>query len=335
MKKTVLLVAALLSISATAMADETGYIRTGVEVGTKGNTWDSKAGAMTDNLSTTTWTLADGYFKGGNWGNFSLGYLAQKGHNEDNDNNGFTKIELTPIYGKSTKLGYFSGQVTFAQERWTSSASGSDTIKPKVSAVINVTKKSRLELKALYALTTATPNAPNTEYSEYGSTSFTTTDKGESQWMEAEVQYKQDLLGGTAGIGVYYGANQKDTYTKNWDYKGWWGATGTGSVEMKGENDNYSQVNFLANYAKYFSPIKTYASFYGEYRTYDYKYANANYKDSPTKVEAYQLGLYVSHNFANSFAMDSELKRTADLTKYSNDKYKTETTLAVGLKYNF
>lgn len=332
MKKKLLLLTALLSLTGTVFADESGYVRTGVKTGIKENAWNNTLQGTDDKLTFTEWTIAEGYFKGSNWKGFELGYSAKKGFNEDNDHNGFMKTELSPGFGKSTKFGYVSGQVTFAEERWGSMVSGSDTIKPKVSAIINLTPKSRLELKALFSLTQSTPSSPSNTYNEYGSTTFTTTDDGRSQWAEAEIQYKHEVLGGTAGAGVYYGTNIKDSFDKTWNFSGWWGSSSAGTNEVKSENDNYSQINYLLNYAKYFTPIKVYASLYGEFDNITYKYDTNNY--GKTNVQTYQAGLYLSRAFDSGFGVDLETVRKADLTKINNE-YKTENSISAGVKYSF
>lgn len=187
MKKTLLLLAALLSISTSAMADESGMVRTAVETGTR-NFSDG-----TD-LNFTTWILADGFFKGQNWGNFQLGYIAKKGHNEDNDQDGFMAVELRPGYNKATSWGNFGGQLIFVQEKWSNSAKGNDAIKPEAWATYNLNSKSRIFTRALY--------------SNNKITAVSDTDN----WFEAEVQYKRDIAGGTLGTGVFVapGVDEKD-----------------------------------------------------------------------------------------------------------------------------
>ena len=165
MKKNLLLLGAILTISATTFAEESGYIRTGVTTGVKENAWNAQSETTVDELKITEWTVAEGWFKGSNWGGFGLGYSAKKSYNEDNEHDGKMKIELSPEYGKSFGFGYVSGQLSFAQERWGNMTSGSDTIKPKVSAVVNLTPKSRLEIKALYALRKATVENETTNVS--------------------------------------------------------------------------------------------------------------------------------------------------------------------------
>jgi len=371
MKKQILLVSALILLSTQAMASGTGYVRTGVETGVQENAWNAELSGTVDELKITEWTVAEGWFKGSNWGGFGLGYSAKKTYNEDNNHDGKTKIELSPEYGKSTKFGYVSGQLKFAQEKWGSEISGSDTIKPKVSAVVNLTPKSRLEMKALYAYTEATPTATKSNTSVWGITdgsnwtnggtwdeTTTNTDDGKSQWLEGEIQYKHDLFGGTIGTGVYYGMNIKDTYTATttvtssefW-YNGATPGTGGGfnnivvndisTSDVLSENDNYSQVDYLLNYAKYFTPIKVYASLYGEYKMFNYKYEGNKY--GKKDVDKYTLGLYLNRNFDNGIGVDLELVREADLDKqtvtYADESEKekifTENTVAVGLKYNF
>lgn len=368
MKKNLLLITALLSISASAFADESGYIRTGVKTGIKENSWNNELNGTDEKLAFTEWTVAEGWFKGSNWGGFGLGYSAKKSYNEDNKNDGSMKIELSPEYGKSFGFGYVSGQLTFAEEKWGNMSSGSDTIKPKVSATVNITPKSRLEMKALYAATNATPKAgtDTVKVSETTSSGFVNvlteketksfTDDGKSQWAEAEIQYKHDLFGGTFGTGLYYGMNKKDSFTGTSVYnssKYWYDATNTwddvdktkfwdaeGQINDEvtstwtedSPNDNYSQVNYLLNYAKYFSPIKVYASVYGEYQTFSYKYDTNDY--GKKDVEKYTAGLYLNRNFSNGIGLDLEAVRKADLTKIG-DKYKTENSISAGVKYNF
>lgn len=362
MKKKLLLLTALLSLTSTAFADESGYVRTGVKTGIKENAWNNTLQGTDDKLTFTEWTVAEGYFKGANWKGFELGYSAKKGFNEDNDHDGFMKTELSPGFGKSTKLGYISGQVTFAEERWGSMVSGSDTIKPKVSAVINVTPKSRIELKALYALTNATPKATENKTSVWGITessawenggtweeTTTNTDDGKSQWAEAEIQYKHELFGGTVGAGVYYGMNKKDAYnttttvnSSEFWYNGAAPETGGGfqnivindvtTNEVLSPNDNYSQINYLLNYAKYFTPIKVYACVYGEFDNITYKYDTNSY--GKKDVQAYQAGLYLSRAFDSGFGVDLEAVRKADLTK-TGDDYKAENAISAGVKYSF
>lgn len=354
MNKKVLLLAAILSLSVSAYADESGYVRTGIKAGYKENAWNNELNGTDDNLSFAEWTLAEGWFKGSNWKGFGVGYSAKKSFNEDNNSDGAMKIELSPEYGKSTKFGYVSGQITFAEEKWGSMSSGSDTIKPKVSATVNLTPKSRLEMKALYAYTQATPVATKEKYNTWSDSNSlqiwkektTNTDDGKSQWAEAEVQYKYELFGGTAGVGVYYGTNIKDKYTTTTTgakYNGWGGPyneTTTTSEELSA-NDNYYQINYLVNYAKYITPIKLYASIYGEFDNFTYKYDTNSY--GKKDVQAYQVGLYLSRNFSNGFGLDLEAVRKADLTKYTawyadgshELKLKTENSVAIGVKYNF
>lgn len=358
MKKNLLLLGAILTISATTFAEESGYIRTGITTGVKENAWNSQSATTVDELKVTEWTVAEGWFKGSNWGGFGLGYSAKKSYNEDNEHDGKMKIELNPEYGKSFGFGYVSGQLGLAQERWGNMTSGSDTIKPKVSAVVNLTPKSRLEMKALYAATEATPKATESSTSVWSSTdewnwvhsgtwqeTTTNTDNGKSQWLEGEIQYKQNLLGGTIGTGIYYGMNKKDSYsttttinsTKS-DYKSDFTAgSSSESNETKygtelSPNDNYSQISYLLNYGKYFTPIKLYASVYGEYQTFAYKYDTNDYKQKD--VEKYTLGLYLNRNFDNGIGVDVEAVKKADLTKINN-KTKAENTISAGIKYNF
>ncbi len=333
MKKQILLVSALILLSTQVMASGTGYVRTGVETGTEYNQlWDSTTGDKVD-YNYTTWTLAEGYFKGSNWGNYSLGYVAKKSFNESSkDHDGAMKIELAPAYGKSASWGYFGGEFKIVDEKWDSMDGGTDTIKPKVFATININNKSRIETKAMYALSKNTVSS-STSYNKDGYTVKSSTDNGESTWIEAEAQYKHDLLGGTAGIGLYYAQNSKDKYTKNADWTGWWGGSSTTPEEEISAKDNYSRIDYLLNYAKYLSPIKTYASLYGAYRLYDYKYAVWDYNNETEKKE-YQIGLYLNHDFKGGFAMDAELKRTADITTSVYGKI-AENSYTLGLKYNF
>ena len=362
MKKNLFLLSAILAISTTSFAKESGYIRTGVKTGLKENTWNSKLEDTVDELKITEWTVAEGWFRGSNWGGFGLGYSAKKSYNEDNEHDGAMKIELSPEYGKSFGFGYVSGQLSFAQERWGNMTSGSDTIKPKVSAVVNLSPKSRLEMKALYAATQATPTENKNKTSVWGivessawenggtwEETTTNTDDGKSQWLEGEVQYKQEIFGGTAGIGIYYGMNNKEAYsstTKVTSSEFWYdgAAPGTGggfknivindvkTTEVLSPNDNYSQINYMLNYGKYFTPIKLYASVYGEYQTFYYKYDTNDYKQKD--VEKYTLGLYLNRNFDNGIGVDLEAVKKADLTKINN-KTKAENTLSAGIKYNF
>lgn len=360
MKKNLLLLGAILTISATTFAEESGYIRTGITTGVKENAWNSQSATTVDELKVTEWTVAEGWFKDSNWGGFGLGCSAKKSYNEDNKHDGKMKIELSPEYGKSFGFGYVSGHLGLAQERWGNMTSGSDTIKPKVSAVINLTPKSRLEMKALYAATEATPKATenSTKIKEIKKVdgwvdgqiereTKTFTDNGESQWLEGEIQYKHDLFGGTLGTGLYYGMNKKDSYTGTSVYslsKYWYNTANTwdGNGEIKDDvtstwtelapNDNYSQINYMLNYGKYFTPIKLYASVYGEYQTFAYKYDTNDYKQKD--VEKYTLGLYLNRNFDNGIDVDVEAVKKADLTKINN-KTKAENTISAGIKYNF
>lgn len=371
MKKQILLVSALILLSTQAMASGTGYVRTGVETGFQENAWNAELKGTDDELKITEWTMAEGWFKGSNWGGFGLGYSAKKTYNEDNEHDGEMEIELSPEYGKSTKFGYINGKLIFNQKKWGSDVSGSDTIKPKVSAVVNLTPKSRLEMKALYAYTEATPKATKSSASVWGTTNSsgwvnggtwegttTNTDDGKGQWLEGEIQYKQDLFGGTIGTGIYYGMNIKDTYTTTTTVNSsefWYDSAnpGTGGGfsnivkdkvtqgEELSANENYSQVNYLLNYAKYLAPIKVYASLYGEYKMFNYKYEANKY--GKKDVDKYTLGLYLNRNFDNGIGVDLELVREADLDKqtvtYADESKKekifTENTVAIGLKYNF
>lgn len=360
MKKNLLLLGAILTISATTFAEESGYIRTGVTTGVKENAWNAQSETTVDELKVTEWTVAEGWFKGSNWGGFGLGYSAKKSYNEDNEHDGKMKIELSPEYGKSFGFGYVSGQLGFAQERWGNMVSGSDTIKPKVSAVVNLTPKSRLEMKALYAATEATPKVGKSkqEFGEYNDVYnwkklwtydeiTSNTDNGKSQWLEGEVQYKQEFFGGTAGAGIYYGMNKKDKFTittkeskqeVSFDNAtpgvGWYSSQTTTitTTEELSPNDNYSQINYMLNYGKYFTPIKLYASLYGEYQTFSYEYDTNDYKQKD--VEKYTLGLYLNRNFDNGIGVDVEAVKKADLTKINN-KAKAENTISAGIKYNF
>ncbi len=355
MKKKLLLLGAILTISATTFAEESGYIRTGVTTGVKENAWNAQSETTVDELKITEWTVAEGWFKGSNWGGFGLGYSAKKSYNEDNEHDGKMKIELSPEYGKSFGFGYVSGQLSFAQERWGNMASGSDTIKPKVSAVVNLTPKSRLEMKALYALTKATVENETTNVStgtwddngtEKPWVSYdnikSNTDNGKSSWVEAEIQYKQDFLGGTVGTGIYYGANKKDKFTVTTTEVLGNNTFGTPKTDYElSANDNYSQINYMLNYGKYFTPIKLYASLYGEYQTFTYEYDTNDYGQKD--VEKYTLGLYLNRNFDNGIGLDLEAVRKADLTEYtawyaddtSKKQTKAENTISAGIKYNF
>ena len=183
MKKQILLVSALILLSTQAMASGTGYVRTGVETGTEYNQlWDSTTGDKVD-YNYTTWTLAEGYFKGSNWGNYSLGYVAKKSFNESSkDHDGAMKIELAPAYGKSASWGYFGGEFKIVDEKWDSMDGGTDTIKPKVFATININNKSRIETKAMYALSKNTVSS-STSYNKDGYTVKSSTDNGESTWI--------------------------------------------------------------------------------------------------------------------------------------------------------
>ncbi len=343
MKKQILLVSALILLSTQAMASGTGYVRTGVETGIEYNQlWDSATGDKVD-YNYTTWTLAEGYFKGSNWGNYSLGYVAKKSFNESSkDHDGAMKIELAPAYGKSASWGYFGGEFKIVDEKWDSMDGGTDTIKPKVFATININNKSRIETKAMYALSKNSVDSSviSKDFGVYSgsvwanNTVETTTNDGKSEWMEAEIQYKHDLLGGTAGAGVYYAQNTKDKYTVTKTSTDAWGYSSNPEITEKlSEKDNYNRIDYLLNYAKYLSPIKTYASLYGAYRLYDYKYEVYDYNNATEKKE-YQIGLYLNHDFKGGFAMDAELKRTADITTSVYGKI-AENSYTLGLKYNF
>jgi len=78
MKKQILLVSALILLSTQAMASGTGYVRTGVETGVQENAWNAELSGTVDELKITEWTVAEGWFKGSNWGGFGLGYSAKK-----------------------------------------------------------------------------------------------------------------------------------------------------------------------------------------------------------------------------------------------------------------
>lgn len=328
MKKSFFITALVVLSSQILAAEDTGYVRTGLE---SGNRIDGDGKSVQFN----NWILADGYFKGDNWGNFQLGYLAEKEFNKNNKDDGKTNIELTPGYGKNTDWGYYGGQVTFAVERWGASEGGTDTIKPKFWATYNINGKSRIETKALYAFSKGTPNSEDTVYNQWGYTTKSSDDDGKSHWYEVEAQYKYDIFGGTIGTGLYYGSNIKDSYTKTWNYSSWDGtSTSSGSDTETSNKNNYYEVNYLLNYSKYFSPIKTYASLYGEYRNYFYDGGVWDYNDKDKKQE-YQVGLYMNKNFDNKFSLDGEIKRTADLTKSKGGDYVTENLFALGLKYNF
>ncbi|MBN1468489.1 MAG: hypothetical protein JXM74_02530 [Fusobacteriaceae bacterium] len=345
MKKSFFITALIVLSAQVLAAEDTGYVRTGLE---SGNRIDGDGKSVQFN----NWILADGYFKGDNWGNFQLGYLAEKEFNKNNKDDGKTNIELTPGYGKNTDWGYYGGQVTFAVERWGASEGGTDTIKPKFWATYNINGKSRIETKALYAFSKGTPKE---DYKEVWSSNAnggaggyvkvdtsvnadsyllsTFDDDGKSHWFEAEAQYKYDIFGGTIGAGLYYGQNIKDKYNKT-DSNIWSGG-GTETVyEQLSAEKNYYKISYLLNYSKYFSTIKTYASLYGEYKDYKYKYGVWDYNDKDKKQE-YEVGLYMNKNFDNKFSLDGEIKRTADLTKSKGGDYVTENLFALGLKYNF
>ena len=84
-----------------------------------------------------------------------------------------------------------------------------------------------------------------------------------------------------------------------------------------------------------------YASLYGEYKMFNYKYEANKY--GKKDVDKYTLGLYLNRNFDNGIGVDLELVREADLDKqtvtYADESKKekifTENTVAIGLKYNF
>lgn len=129
MKKATLLACALLVLSTNLVAEESGFIRTAAETGTI-YFEDGKKSEFTDFI------LADGSFKGETWGDFQLGYVAKKGHNENNDHDGYVYTEIRPGYNKGTSWGTFGGQIIIAQENMANSASGSDAIKPEIWGLI-------------------------------------------------------------------------------------------------------------------------------------------------------------------------------------------------------
>jgi hypothetical protein len=85
-----------------------------------------------------------------------------------------------------------------------------------------------------------------------------------------------------------------------------------------------------------------YASLYGEYKMFNYKYEANKY--GKKDVDKYTLGLYLNRNFDNGIGVDLELVRKADLdehaTAWNNNvvtetKTFTENTISAGIKYNF
>lgn len=224
MKKVALLAGALLVLSTGLMAEESGFVRTAVETGTL-HFEDEKTSKFTDFI------LADGLFKGETWGNFQLGYVAKKGHNEDNDHDGYVYNEIRPGYNKGTGWGSFGGQLIIAQEKMTNSAKGSDMLKPEIWGTYNISPKSRVFARALY------------------SHKQVTGEEKVDNWVEIEGQYMYDIAGGTAGVGVF-------------------AAPGIDSVDdgySKSDNDEYRGVGF---YRKYWSAISLYTDFHADVRAF-------------------------------------------------------------------
>lgn len=201
MKKVILLLGALLAVSATTMAAQAnGFIGTKVEVANKSN----ESGWETQD---THW-ITHGMVKGSNWGDFELGFLVRKDHNDDNDHDGFMSLEFAPRYNKATKWGNIGGQVIIAQETSAPEKKGSDAIKPEITLTYNLTDKSRVFTRVTY------------ETREHTGT------EEKNNFFETEVQYKHDVFGGTVMGGVVYQPGVDDTDTQVVrgvsNYVKWW-----------------------------------------------------------------------------------------------------------------
>ena len=225
MKKIALILGALLSLSSVVVAEESGFIRTAVETGTRHN-----ADGSTYNF--TDFILADGFFKGQTWGDFGLGYVAKRGHNEDNDHDGYAYVELRPEYSKNFNWGNVGGKLIIAQEKFANVAAGADMIKSEIFGTYNINTKSRIFARALY--------------SDRKVTGVEKTDK----WLEVEGQYLYDIGGGTAGAGVFLapGMDKKsDGYALD-------------------DNNEERVVGF---YRKWWPQISLYTDFHGDVRFFE------------------------------------------------------------------
>jgi len=183
MKKIALIITALLTLSTTAMADDTGTIGSFVETGTR-----TTNGVTTD---FTTWIMTDGYFKGENWGNFALRYLSKKEQNQTNDNNGYTRIEFKPEYEKSFPKGNVGGRLIFAQANWDNDG-GSNGFGVETWGSYKINPKLRVDSRVYYVKEFMTAQDPN----NYG---------------DGDIQLKSDILKGTVGIGAWYSPSIDDS----------------------------------------------------------------------------------------------------------------------------
>lgn len=225
MKKVILLLGALLAVSATTMAEESGFTRTAVETGTIYYE-DGKTKQFTDFI------LTDGFFKGETWGDFGLGFVAKRGHNEDNDHDGYAYVELRPEYVKGFSWGNVGGKLIVAQEKIGNSANGADMLKPEIFGTYNINPKSRVFARALYS---------NREV-----TGVEKVDK----WLEVEGQYLYDIGGGTAGAGVFV-APGMDKKTDGY------------------ATDDIDEARAVGFYRKWWPQIALYTDFHGDVRAFE------------------------------------------------------------------
>lgn len=290
MKKVILLLGALLAVSATTMAEESGFIRTAVETGQR--TFENNG----PTFKYTDFILVDGYFKGETWGDFGLGYVSKKSHNEDNDHDGTTYVELRPEYSKNFSWGNLGGKLIIAQEKFGNKASGADMLKPEIFGTYNINPTSRVFARTLY------------------SNRQVTGDNNVDNFIEAEVQYMQDIAGGTAGLGIYI-APGVDKVTDGY------------AID---DNQDYRLVGF---YRKWWPKIALYTDFHADLRQIE----NNEFKfDS----NAYRAGIYMSKPIYKGFVMEAEVNRFQEFNKKYFDgrepnKFYNDNTVMLGLRYAY
>lgn len=258
MKKTILLLALILTLSTLlstgAMAAEVhGLVRTAAESVNRSN-GDWKLGFI-------NWINFDGFFKSDDWGNFQLGVKSWRWHvyeSTDVDNSstdglvygdgdltashgGETGFEFRPGYQKNTAWGTYGGQLIFSQGNGIDSINYAnwDAIKPEVNMTYNLSNRSRVFTRALYAIE---------DTSAIGYT---------DDWFEVEVQYKYDIAGGTLGAGVFLGEGFEE------------------SDEANGALKDRDEIRGLLNYAKYFPQTKIFMNSYSELRRWEDSKGNA------------------------------------------------------------
>ncbi|AGB41662.1 hypothetical protein Halha_1725 [Halobacteroides halobius DSM 5150] len=188
-KKLGLLLAVLLMVSAfstvSMAAEVNGTFRTFVEIVNRTNDsgWE---------YNHTKWVMSDSTFTSPAWNGFNFDFVSWRIRPENGDHNGEMGVEIRPGYNATTDWGWYGGEFIYVQGKNGAAATGWDEYKVNGWVGYDLTDKSRVQVRALYA------NRADTGASE------------RNEWIEADFMYARDIAGGTSSTGLFLADSMDD-----------------------------------------------------------------------------------------------------------------------------